>query len=140
MIARVTPRHFTPEEANALLPEVRPAAERLVALADELDRAEARRAELLAHIAGNGGDLPPSELAEATEAVSSAEGELGRCVRRLHALGVQVKDVRTGLVDFPARHAGEEVLLCWRVGEDSVDHWHGVEEGFAGRKPLPFEA
>ena len=50
-----------------------------------------------------------------------------------------VKDLDTGLVDFPALHEGEEVLLCWQLGEDEVAHWHGVDEGFAGRKPLPLD-
>jgi hypothetical protein len=50
-----------------------------------------------------------------------------------------VKDLDTGLVDFPALHKGEEVLLCWQFGEDEVTHWHGVDEGFAGRKPLPLD-
>lgn len=135
----MSPQHFTPEEANELLPQVRRATEQLVEAARTLDRAEAVRAELLSRIAGNGGDLPPSELAEATAAVSSAEQELARCVRALHGLGLQVKDARTGLVDFPATHRGREVLLCWRLGEDEVGHWHGLEEGFAGRKPLPFD-
>lgn len=133
-------RHFTPDEANALLPEVRPLARRLVEAAHALADAERRRGELLAHIAGNGGDLPPSELADAAEAVESREAAVARAVRALHDLGVQVKDPRTGLVDFPARHGGREVLLCWRLGEEAVAHWHGLEEGFAGRKPLPFDA
>jgi hypothetical protein len=136
----VASRHFTPEEANALLPEVRPLAERLVERAAELDRAEAGHARLLARIGGNGGNLPPSELAEATEAVAAAEAAVARCVRRLHGLGVQVKDPRSGLVDFPALHEGREVLLCWRAGEESVAYWHGLEEGFAGRKALPFDS
>jgi hypothetical protein len=136
----VAHRHFTPEEANALLPQVRPLAERLVDAAGALARAEQERAKLLARIAGNGGDFPPSELAERTEAVVTAEREVALCVRGLHALGLQVKDTRTGLVDFPALHEGREVLLCWRAGEESVAWWHGVEEGFAGRKPLPFDS
>jgi hypothetical protein len=47
-----------------------------------------------------------------------------------------VKDPDTGLVDFPARLAGAEAFLCWRLGEDEIDHWHGIDEGFSGRKPL----
>ena len=58
---------------------------------------------------------------------------------RLERLGVLVKDLDRGLVDFPALRDGEEVLLCWQVGEDEVAFWHGVDEGFAGRKPLPFD-
>jgi len=66
------------------------------------------------------------------EAVAAAVEELNR-------LGVLVKDLDRGLVDFPALRQGEEVLLCWQVGEDEVAFWHGVEEGFAGRKPLPLD-
>ena len=127
---------FTPDEANALLVQVRPLAERMVDRARELARAEAQRAQLLARIAGDGGDLPPSELAEATQAAEAAESQLARSVEALLALGVQVKDVRIGLVDFPSLRDGEEVLLCWRVGEDDVAFWHGLDEGYAGRKPL----
>ena len=127
---------FTPDEANALLMQVRPLAERMVERAHELARAEAQRAQLLARIAGDGGDLPPSELAEATQAAEAAESQLARSVEALLALGVQVKDVRIGLVDFPSLRDGEEVLLCWRVGEDDVAFWHGPDEGYAGRKPL----
>jgi hypothetical protein len=131
--------HFTPERANALLPQVRPLAERMVEQAEALARVESQRAHLLARIAGNGGDLPPSELAEATEAVEAAELALARCVAALHELGVQVKDPRIGLLDFPALRGEQEVLLCWHVGEDAVEFWHGLEEGYAGRRPLPLD-
>ena len=60
-------------------------------------------------------------------------------MNEIHELGAIVKDPDEGLVDFPARHDGEDVLLCWRVGEDEVAWWHTLEDGFAGRKPLPFE-
>jgi hypothetical protein len=61
-------------------------------------------------------------------------------VVQLERLGVIVKDADRGLVDFPAlRESGEEVLLCWQVGEDEIAYWHGLEEGFAGRKPLPLD-
>jgi hypothetical protein len=66
------------------------------------------------------------------EAVAAAVNELNR-------LGVLVKDLDRGLVDFPALRRGEEVLLCWQVGEEEVAFWHGVDEGFAGRKPLPLD-
>ena len=63
--------------------------------------------------------------------------ELAGIVERIHAAGAQVKDLASGLLDFPFERAGETVLLCWRVGEDEIRFWHGIEEGFAGRKPLP---
>ena len=56
---------------------------------------------------------------------------------QIHEVGALVKDLDQGLVDFPARREGEDVLLCWRLGEDEVAFWHGLEEGFSGRRPLP---
>ena len=62
---------------------------------------------------------------------------IARCVARIHEAGALVKDLDEGLVDFPARREGEDVLLCWRLGEEEIGYWHGLEEGFSGRKPLP---
>lgn len=133
-------RVFTPEEANAALPEVRALAERLVedrralvALGEELEAMQAL-------IGGNGGSLDPSRVGELQEAVAHAAAGLAGLVDEIHELGVQVKDLDRGLIDFPARHpeSGDPVLLCWELGEPEVAHWHGLEEGFAGRKPLPF--
>jgi hypothetical protein len=133
-------RLFTQEEANAALPEVRALVERmvedrraLVALGGELE-------ELQSLIGGNGGSLDPSRVGELQEAVAQAAATLAGLVDEIQELGVQVKDLDRGLVDFPARHpeSGEPVLLCWELGEAEVAHWHDLEEGFAGRKPLPF--
>jgi hypothetical protein len=133
-------RLFTPEEANAELARVRPLLERLV---------EERRA-LLAHaaelqvaqgaVAGNGGRIDPARVGGLQEAVSRSAAEVAGLVEELQRAGVQVKDLDRGLVDFPARHpeSGETVLLCFELGEASVEHWHDLEEGFAGRKRLPF--
>jgi hypothetical protein len=129
-------RLFTRDEADELLAEVRPLAEQLVERKRSLDEAEAARAALLGRIAGNGGDLAPSDVTDAIEGVRRAAAEVGRLVDELHELGVQVKDLDVGLLDFPSERHGEVVLLCWRVGEDEIGYWHGVDEGFAGRKPL----
>jgi hypothetical protein len=132
-------RHFTPEEANELLAEVRPLAEELVARRRSLAVTTARQARLTARIAGNGGDFDPQEPRELEEALEREATAIGGCVERLERLGVLVKDLDRGLVDFPALRRGEEVLLCWQAGEDEVAHWHGLEEGFAGRKPFPLD-
>lgn len=132
------PRYFTPEEANEALREVRPLTERLVAHRRALVQAEARRAELAGQIAGNGGGIRPHSLADATEELEREAEGLARCINEIGELGGQVKDLDRGLVDFPALHEGEEVLLCWQLGEDEIAHWHGADEGFAGRRPLPF--
>ena len=132
-------RYFTPSEANELLVEVRPLAESLVQHRQGMRLAAERRARLTARIAGNGGDLDPQEPGELDEQFQRESHAVTQAAERLERLGVLVKDLDSGLVDFPALHEGEEVLLCWQLGEDEVAHWHGVDEGFAGRKPLPFE-
>ena len=132
-------RHFTREEATALLEEVRPVAEALVAHRRALTVAAARRAMITARISGNGGDFDPQEPRELDEQLEREAEAVKRAVEQLQRLGVLVKDLDRGLVDFPTLRDGEEVLLCWRVGEEEIAHWHGVDEGFAGRKPLPFE-
>ena len=134
------PRYFTPDEANELLPQVRVAAEALVEHRRALVEATAKRAELTTRIAGNGGDFDPQEPRVLEEELEREAEAVARAVASLEELGVQVKDLDRGLVDFPALRAdGEEVLLCWQVGEDEIGFWHGLEEGFAGRKPLPLD-
>ena len=135
----MTQRYFTPEEANAHLEQVRPVAERLVEHRRAFTEAAARRAHLTSHVAGNGGDLDPGEVREDAEQMEREAEAVAAAAEELTALGVLVKDLDRGLLDFPALHRGEEVLLCWQVGEDEVAFWHGLEEGFAGRKPLPFD-
>ena len=130
------PRYFTPDEANAELSEIRPLAEELVSRRREQQRLQASRVELAAKIAGNGGGIDSQALAELEQAEQSERVEIARCVNAIHGHGAIVKDLDTGLVDFPALRRGEEILLCWRLGEDEVAHWHGLEEGFAGRKLL----
>lgn len=133
-------RLFTPEEANAELPEVRALARRMVEERGSLVALGAELEEVQALIGGNGGSIDPGRVAELQEAVAQAAAELAGVVDELQGRGLQVKDLDRGLVDFPARHpeTGEAVLLCWELGEAEVAHWHGLEEGFAGRKPLPF--
>jgi hypothetical protein len=127
---------FTPDEANALLPTVRPLVERMVEAKRALDEAQARSEAVAARITGNGGGLPPAKLAEVHDGVSRAATELARALEEVQATGVIVKDLDSGLVDFPSVREGENVLLCWQLGEDEVAYWHGLEEGFAGRKQL----
>jgi len=131
------PRLFTVEEANEALETLRPIVERMVEHRRALARAQIRQAELVTQIAGNGGDLSPGEVRDAMEEVAREVDGIADCVRQIDEAGVQVKDLDEGLLDFPARRGHEDVLLCWKVGEPEVAFWHGLEEGFAGRKPLP---
>jgi hypothetical protein len=132
----VPPRHFTLEQANALLAEVRPVAERLVRHRRTLSRSQAARNRIISRIAGNGAGVDAGELVELDERIGKALTGIARCVNAIHALGAVVKDSDEGLVDFPARVEGREAYLCWKLGEDAIEYWHGIDEGFAGRKPL----
>jgi hypothetical protein len=129
-------RNFTPEEANAALAELRPLVEEMVAAKRLLDEAQERAEEVSARIAGNGGGLPPAQLAEVHELVESCTADLARTLEQVQSLGVIVKDLDTGLVDFPSVREGEDVLLCWQLGEDEVAFWHRYEDGFPGRRPI----
>jgi hypothetical protein len=132
-------RHFTPAEANAALEHVRPLVERLVAQRAEHVAALERQEELERKIRGNGGGIPPAELADATAEVDAQARRLANLVDEISARGAVVKDVDTGLIDFPALRKGETVLLCWLLGEDEIGFWHRADDGFAGRRPLPLD-
>jgi hypothetical protein len=129
-------RTFTPDEANALLPTVRPLVARMVEAKRALDEAQAGADDVSTRIAGNGGGLPPARLAEVHDALTRRAAELARALDEVQELGVIVKDLDSGLVDFPSVRDGREVLLCWRLGEDEVAFWHGYDDGFAGRQPI----
>ena len=129
-------RIFTPEEANAALPELRPLVETMVAAKRALDDAQERRDDVAQRIAGNGGGIPPAELAALQAGVDAAAESLASAIESVQSAGVLVKDIDTGLVDFPAKRDGEDILLCWQLGEDDVAYWHGLDDGYAGRQPL----
>jgi hypothetical protein len=132
-------RHFTPAEANAALEHVRPLVERLVAQRADHIAALERQEELERKIRGNGGGIPPAQLADATAEVDAHARRLAKLVDEINARGAEVKDIDTGLIDFPALRNGETVLLCWQLGEDEIGFWHRVDDGFAGRRPLPLD-
>jgi len=135
----VPDRTFTPEEANEALLRVRPLVARMVVARHALLDAQRRQAELVARIASNGGGLTPPDVSAVAAEVQEASTELVGVVDELQGLGVLVKDLDRGLVDFPCVHRGRELLLCWELGEDDVAFWHGADEGYAGRRPLPLE-
>jgi hypothetical protein len=136
IILRRLQRIFTPDEANAALPELRPLVEELVAAKRALDEAQAGADELSARISGNGGGLPPAELAEVHDLVNLRAAALAAVLEQTQGLGVVVKDLDSGLVDFPSVRDGQDVLLCWQLGEEEVGFWHSYEDGFAGRRPI----
>jgi hypothetical protein len=121
-------RHWTPEEANALRPIVG-ATVRSLRDARRLLADRGFDSELAITAEATGGAWPGVERARASVQVA-----LG--FERLERLDVVVRDLERGLVDFPAVIDGREVYLCWLLDEPQVTHWHAVESGFAGRRPL----
>jgi hypothetical protein len=132
-------RSFTPDEANNALSEVRPVAERLVALRSRMRELERTQGQLVTAIGGNGGGYAASDLKAAQSELGGLADAAIACVERLEELGVLLKDLDAGLLDFPSERGGRPVLLCWHVGEDSVEYWHGPDDGFAGRKPIDWD-
>ena len=121
-------RHFTREEANASLPALRRLLQRLRDAKDMLTDAEAHEA-LSEAAPTNGGGEPGSQ-------VGGAFLQVRRLLSALQEQGIVIRDIDRGLIDFPALIDGQEVFLCWELGEESVDWWHGPGEGFSGRQPL----
>jgi hypothetical protein len=119
-------RHYTVEEANALLEELRPALERI----REARRTVLRSAERIGRsVPANGGGIDGTAHWEALRVLRQGVEDLG-------ARSLILRDADTGLIDFPARREGRLVYLCWRPDEDRVGHWHEVDAGFGGRRPL----
>jgi hypothetical protein len=121
-------RHYSLEEANALLPTVGRLLRTLRDASASLSAA-GFDTELAARAEATGGAWPGPE-----RAASSLVVALG--FEQLEALDVVVRDLERGIVDFPAIMVGREVYLCWRSDEPEVGHWHGLESGFASRRPV----
>ena len=124
---------FTVEQATRTLPLVRKIVEDVVRQHRRW-REAILELDLVASTAR--ADDPPDRAADLEKKAQVLARELDGYQRELDALGIQLKDRRLGLVDFPAEINGRKVLLCWRLGEPEVQYWHEIDSGFAGRRPL----
>lgn len=138
MSATVEPaRLFTIEQANRMLPLVRRIVEDIV---QDYARWREQVGVLEVVAAGRRGDSPPDEAEKVEQDTQRLAADIERYVGELRELGVEFKGFDEGLVDFPADMDGRTVYLCWRLGEDSVQHWHEMDAGFAGRQRLELPA
>jgi len=130
-------RRFTLDSARRILPVVRAKLEEAVRARQELEALRETFAAFRARAHLLGGVQPDAAAAGRWQSgMRQAAASLQASLEELQALGVQVKDLEAGLVDFPTLYRGREVLLCWRLGEPDIAWWHGLEEGFRGRKPV----
>jgi hypothetical protein len=123
------PHYFSLAEANAALEVIKPLMKEIQAIRNDILAHQPEAWPVVAKAAGNGGSKAASLLARDFE-------HLDRLVHLVQDTGAIIKDLDTGLLDFPAWRNEREVYLCWRFGEERVDYWHEVEAGFAGRQPI----
>ena len=130
-------RTFTVAEAETLLPVLESLLRSAIEAKALIEEVDAEQQELANRIFLNGGTMVnvvkvARRKAEREKALQKAKD----AVAEIDATGVQVKDLDIGLLDFPCVVGDEVILLCWKLGEKKITHWHGVEEGFKGRKPI----
>jgi hypothetical protein len=128
---------FTLQDAQMLLPTLESLLRTAIHSKKLVEEVDAEMQDVAHRVFLNGGTLV--NVVE----VARRKGERERAIQRakdavaeIHATGVQVKDIDIGLLDFPCKVEGEILLLCWKLGEEKITHWHSTEEGFAGRKPI----
>jgi hypothetical protein len=130
-------RTFTLDESQSLLPVLESLLRATIAAKKLIDEVDAEQHELNHRIFLNGGmflDVVP--LARRKAERVKAEQRARDALAEIDSIGVQVKDIEIGLLDFPCEVDGQIILLCWKLGEKSITHWHGTQEGFSGRKPI----
>jgi len=123
------PRYFTLEEANSALETIRPMMEEIQKIRQTILATQPETWSAIERSAGNGGNPAMSKLVKSFD-------RLDDLLHHIQRTGVQVKDINTGLLDFPALHDGHEVYLCWQIGERRIGYWHEIDAGFAGRQPI----
>jgi hypothetical protein len=130
-------RTFTLDEAQSLLPVLESLLRTAINARKVVDEADAEQQALQHRVFLNGGmflDIVPLARRKAERA--KAEQRVKDALAEIDSIGVQVKDLNIGLLDFPCEVEGQIILLCWKLGEKAITHWHGLQEGFAGRKPI----
>ena len=130
-------KYFKRYEAEELLPTIGDWLEKARKQKQRIEGLDLELSRAVAQIMALGGSIPPA--AELTKKKAERELSMARldeAINKIQETGCLVKDLDLGLVDFPSLLEGREIYLCWKLGEERIGFWHGIEEGFAGRKPL----
>ena len=128
---------FTLDEAQSLLPVLEALLKRAIEGKQSAEVVESGLSDLLRRIYLSGGmRVDVSSVAKQRAEMETHLQRVRESVAEMDSIGVQVKDIEGGLLDFPCRIDDEVVLLCWRMGETAIEHWHTLEQGFQGRQPV----
>ena len=131
------PRFFTLEQAEKVLPDVDSAIRRVISQKAEYEALQSEWQSFSERLVATGGmRVDRGRVMEQKNSREEAALALKQAVDKVHEFGCLVKDLDIGLIDFPTLFQGEEVYLCWKLGEAGIRFWHGVNEGFRGRKPI----
>jgi hypothetical protein len=134
------PRFFNLLEAEGLLPEVEKHLRQLIQLKREYESSDVELNRINQRVALIGGMIPPrQEIMQLRGRKDAAARSLKSTMERIQEIGCQLKDIDTGLIDFPTLYKGQEVYLCWKLGESGIGFWHHVEDGYRGRRPIDSE-
>jgi hypothetical protein len=126
-------RFYDIDDANERLTELRPLLESLRSDRDAIADAQA---ELARFRATNGNTQHATELRERQDGIREIVRRMEQAVARIEGWGVTLRDIQSGLIDFPALANGRPIWLCWRLGESDIEWWHEQDDGFGGRRPL----
>jgi hypothetical protein len=131
------PRYFTLGESEKLLPKVERALRDAVFHKAEYQKADQELDTSIRHIRSSGGaQVNRGDYLASRARRDTSAAALKEALEKIEKTGALVKDLDTGLIDFLSMYRGREVCLCWKLGEDSIQFWHGTDEGFRGRKPI----
>jgi hypothetical protein len=131
------PRRFTLAEAQSLIPRVDRLLRDAIELKATYDAAEQEIQDFQQRVMMMGGVAVDRErVMDSRTRREEAAAKLRAAIEEVQEIGCLIKDLDIGLIDFPTTYRGEEVYLCWKLGEQGIEFWHGIDEGFRGRKPI----
>jgi len=134
------PKYFSLREAESLIPDVDKAIRHAIRVKTDFVQVEGELEKFTARIQMMGGSqINRNDILSLRERRQTLAELLRDAIEKIQSFGCQVKDLDIGLVDFPTVYKGTDVLLCWKLGESGITWWHGLEEGFRGRKPIDAE-
>jgi len=133
-------RYFSLSEAQRLIPDVERAIREAIRVKADYQAVETELEQFASRIQMMGGSrINRDQILQLRKRRETLASSLQQAIEAIQAFGCQMKDLDIGLIDFPTLYKGNEVLLCWKLGEKGISWWHGLEEGFRGRKPIDAE-